>query len=260
MGRRILISAGIAAGILAVLSASWSLSRINTEIGFEMFAAASASVIAAVALCVLSISSAWIPSAVPGSFGDQPAESPGRAAPHHAALAVSDSKLPPEGEGAAGCESSVELSIPRVKSEVLPALIPNSPGTSTAVAGTERSGAARRSITLDDRILLHLSGLRRAEPGELYPAGCTQDGISRNLSIQQGRISSRLKTLVLEGWIDEPSKQHVEGKASRLYVYSLTPQGKRRASEIRRTDGDREGWRASYVPSNAGSVRAGTPP
>src|SRR5207245_3374688 len=80
------------------------------------------------------------------------------------------------------------------------------------------------SVTVGERILVHLSGfLRHAESYEC-PVDMTQDGIATALSLSRAHVALELKRLKSTGKVQE-RMAHVANARSRRKEYELTPAG-----------------------------------
>ena len=88
------------------------------------------------------------------------------------------------------------------------------------------------SLTVEERILLHLSDYKNLEGKYEFPSGLTQRGIAEEVGVQQKHLSRHLKKLVSEGLISENSSRVIAMK-QRMKVYPLTYDGMMRANELR---------------------------
>ena len=85
-------------------------------------------------------------------------------------------------------------------------------------------GPDKISITIDNKILLHILALGQVEePGEI-PITLTQSGIAEAIKTPLGSVSRALKKLVDSGLLVE-KLYHIRGKKRRMTSYFLTLQG-----------------------------------
>jgi len=94
--------------------------------------------------------------------------------------------------------------------------------------------ASMASLTINERILLHLSRYDRVDPGDVYniPWDLTQDGIATSLRISRAHASIELKKLKMAGKISE-NHAHIKGGKAKRKSYVLTPLGLSGAKKIR---------------------------
>jgi tetratricopeptide (TPR) repeat protein/DNA-binding MarR family transcriptional regulator len=88
------------------------------------------------------------------------------------------------------------------------------------------------SVTVGERILVHLSGFLRHADAYECPIEMTQDGIARTLALSRAHVALELKRLKTSGRVQE-RMAHVAHARSRRKVYELTPAGQEIARRMR---------------------------
>jgi tetratricopeptide (TPR) repeat protein/DNA-binding MarR family transcriptional regulator len=91
---------------------------------------------------------------------------------------------------------------------------------------------ARLVVSLDERLLLHLSDLDRYRDDAEVPLAASQEGIAQKLEIQVHNASRALATLQSEGLVVD-RLAHVRGAPRRRRAYFLTENGRQAAKAIR---------------------------
>ena len=89
-------------------------------------------------------------------------------------------------------------------------------------------------LSVNDRVLLHLSRFASDLPPEEYPAETAQTGIASAVGISRTHVPRAVKGLMKEGYIEELTAR-VRGHERRMNVYAVTPDGLRRAEEVWRS-------------------------
>ncbi len=92
--------------------------------------------------------------------------------------------------------------------------------------------AAVGSVTVGERILVHLSGFLRHADAYEVPPEMTQDGIGLALGISRAHVALELKRLRTAGKVEE-RMAHVATAKTRRKVYVLTPAGQEVARRMR---------------------------
>ena len=87
------------------------------------------------------------------------------------------------------------------------------------------------SLTVDERVLLHLMDFIPFEEDFESPEGATQAGIARGVAIERKHIPRAVKKLMAENMI-ETKISHVKGAKQRKKVYFLSFEGKALARRI----------------------------
>ncbi len=86
-------------------------------------------------------------------------------------------------------------------------------------------------LSVNERVLLHLSRYAAdTHPGE-HPQECSQAGIASSVGISRTHVPRAVKTLAKEGLVEE-LRARVTGHERRMSVYAITPAGVSRASEL----------------------------
>ncbi|MEW5748118.1 MAG: hypothetical protein AB1793_04940 [Candidatus Thermoplasmatota archaeon] len=86
-------------------------------------------------------------------------------------------------------------------------------------------------LSVNERVLLHLSRYASdSTPGE-HPEECSQAGIASSVGISRTHVPRAVKSLAKDGLVEE-LRARVEGHERRMSVYSITPEGVRRAAEL----------------------------
>ncbi|MGQ9587717.1 MAG: hypothetical protein ACUVT7_04975 [Thermoplasmata archaeon] len=86
-------------------------------------------------------------------------------------------------------------------------------------------------LSVNDRVLLHLSRFAADMPPEEYPPECTQAGIAAAVGISRTHVPRAVKGLIKDGLAEELTSR-VRGHERRMNVYALTREGLRRADEL----------------------------
>ncbi|MEA3559152.1 MAG: hypothetical protein U9R75_07870 [Candidatus Thermoplasmatota archaeon] len=87
------------------------------------------------------------------------------------------------------------------------------------------------SLTVDERVVLHLMNLTPNEEDFEAPDGATQAGIARNVGIERKHVPRAVKKLIAEELITT-KVSHVKGGRQRKKVYFLTFEGKALSRKI----------------------------
>lgn len=86
-------------------------------------------------------------------------------------------------------------------------------------------------LSVNERVLLHLSRFASdSQPGE-HPEECSQAGIASSVGISRTHVPRAVKSLAKEGLVEE-LRARVAGHERRMSVYSITSEGVRRAAEL----------------------------
>src|SRR2546426_11677603 len=96
----------------------------------------------------------------------------------------------------------------------------------------QRGGGILPSVTVGERILVHLSGLLRHADLDECPVEMTQDGIANALLLSRAHVALELKRLKSTGKVQE-RMAHVANARSRRKVYELTPAGQEISRRMR---------------------------
>ena len=88
------------------------------------------------------------------------------------------------------------------------------------------------SVTVGERVLVHLSGFLRHADAYECPVEMTQDGIAAALALSRAHVALELKRLKTAGRVQE-RMAHVAHARSRRKVYELTPAGQEVARRMR---------------------------
>ena len=88
------------------------------------------------------------------------------------------------------------------------------------------------SVTVGERVLVHLSGFLRHADAYECPVEMTQDGIAAALALSRAHVALELKRLKTSGRVQE-RMAHVAHARSRRKVYELTPAGQEVARRMR---------------------------
>ena len=91
--------------------------------------------------------------------------------------------------------------------------------------------AEHGQLSVNERVLLHLSRFASDTPPEEHPQECSQAGIASSVGISRTHVPRAVKSLVREGLVEE-LRARVSGHGRRMSVYSVTPEGVRRASKL----------------------------
>src|SRR3989454_10504539 len=95
-----------------------------------------------------------------------------------------------------------------------------------------RGGGILPSVTVGERILVHLSGFLRHADAYECPVEMTQDGIAAALALSRAHVALELKRLKSTGKVGE-RMAHVTNARSRRKVYELTPAGQEVSRRMR---------------------------
>jgi len=88
------------------------------------------------------------------------------------------------------------------------------------------------SLTVEERIVLHLGDYKSLDGKYEMPAGMTQRGIAESVGVQQKHLSRHILKLVTNGLAEEATAR-VVGMKQRMKIYKLTYDGLMRANELR---------------------------
>ncbi len=97
------------------------------------------------------------------------------------------------------------------------------------------SGGARTangSLTVKEKIELHLFDFNRFADAFEAPSGVTQEGIAAAAGIRIPHLQQYVKPLIAEGLVEERTS-HVRGQTRRLKVYFLTERGRSHVANVR---------------------------
>ena len=86
-------------------------------------------------------------------------------------------------------------------------------------------------LSVNDRVLLHLSKFATDTPPEEYPEESTQVGIADGVGISRTHVPRAVKTLIREGLVEE-HRGRVSDRERRMSVYAVTPEGFRKAEGL----------------------------
>jgi DNA-binding MarR family transcriptional regulator len=86
-------------------------------------------------------------------------------------------------------------------------------------------------LSVNDRVLLHLSRFATDIPPEEYPPETAQTGIASAVGISRTHVPRAVKGLIKDGLVNEVTAR-VKGHERRMNVYAVTAEGMRRAEEI----------------------------
>jgi DNA-binding MarR family transcriptional regulator len=86
-------------------------------------------------------------------------------------------------------------------------------------------------LSVNDRVLLHLSRFATDIPLEAHPAEATQAGIAAAVNISRTHVPRAVKNLIRDGAVEE-LRARVEGHERRMSVYALTAEGLRRTEQV----------------------------
>lgn len=89
-----------------------------------------------------------------------------------------------------------------------------------------------RTLTNQEKVLLHLFDFSRHVEDYVAPPEVTQEGIANAAAIRRPHVTQYVRPLLEREEAEEGTK-HVEGKARRLKVYFLTTKGRQRAAAFR---------------------------
>lgn len=87
-------------------------------------------------------------------------------------------------------------------------------------------------LTVGERILLHLLPYPKVPESFSVPAAVTQEGIADGISIRRSHVPRSLSKLMQDGLVEE-ILSHVQGAERRRKAYYLTPNGYKKASELK---------------------------
>ncbi len=83
-------------------------------------------------------------------------------------------------------------------------------------------------LSVNERVLLHLSRFATDTPPEEYPPESTQVGIAEGVGISRTHVPRAVKTLIKDGFAEE-LRGRVANRDRRMSVYAVTPEGFRKA-------------------------------
>jgi len=89
-------------------------------------------------------------------------------------------------------------------------------------------------LSVNDRVLLHLSRFASDLPPEEYPAETAQTGIASAVGISRTHVPRAVKGLIKDGLVIELTAR-VRGHERRMNVYTVTTEGLRKAEDIWRS-------------------------
>ncbi|MFH0815313.1 MAG: hypothetical protein V1934_00640 [Methanobacteriota archaeon] len=87
------------------------------------------------------------------------------------------------------------------------------------------------SLTVEERIVLHLGDYKSTDGKYEMPVGMTQRGIADSVGVQQKHLSRHIQKLVASGLAEEATAR-VVGMKQRMKIYKLTYDGLLRAHEL----------------------------
>jgi len=93
------------------------------------------------------------------------------------------------------------------------------------------SRAMPGQLSVNERVLLHLSRFATDTPLEEYPPESTQVGIADGVGISRTHVPRAVRALISDGLVEE-LRGRVENKDRRMSVYAVTPEGFRRSEEV----------------------------
>jgi DNA-binding MarR family transcriptional regulator len=85
-------------------------------------------------------------------------------------------------------------------------------------------------LSVNERVLLHLSRFATDTPPEEYPPESTQIGIAEGVGISRTHVPRAVKALIKEGLVEE-LRGRVTNRERRMSVYAVTSEGYQRAEE-----------------------------
>lgn len=100
-------------------------------------------------------------------------------------------------------------------------------------------------LSVNDRVLLHLSRFAYDMPPEEYPSETAQTGIASAVGISRTHVPRAVKGLIKDGLVNEITAR-VRGHERRMNVYTISTEGLRMAEDIWRTALE------SFFPVNKG--------
>lgn len=86
-------------------------------------------------------------------------------------------------------------------------------------------------LSVNERVLLHLSRFASDTLPEEHPQECSQAGIASSVGISRTHVPRAVKSLAKEGLVEE-IRARVSGHDRRMSVYAITPEGVRRAAQL----------------------------
>ena len=86
-------------------------------------------------------------------------------------------------------------------------------------------------LSVNDRVLLHLSRFASDLPPEEYPPDAAQTGIASAVGISRTHVPRAVKLLIKDGLVAEITAR-VRGHERRMNVYTVTTEGLRKAEEL----------------------------
>src|SRR3990172_4410916 len=102
----------------------------------------------------------------------------------------------------------------------------------TVAIGRSPSTVTIRSLTVKEKILLHLFDYNRFAEGYEAPPEVTQEAIAQAVGIRVHHVNQYVKPLISESFVEERTS-HVRGRARRRKVYFLTPSGRGHVAALR---------------------------
>jgi len=102
----------------------------------------------------------------------------------------------------------------------------------TVAIGRSPSTVTIRSLTVKEKILLHLFDYNRFAEGYEAPPEVTQEAIAQAVGIRVHHVSQYMKPLISESFVEERTS-HVRGRPRRRKVYFLTPGGRGHVAALR---------------------------
>ncbi|HEY3419370.1 MAG TPA: hypothetical protein VGK23_02335 [Methanomassiliicoccales archaeon] len=88
------------------------------------------------------------------------------------------------------------------------------------------------SLTVQERILIHLDANKGKRNEYSAPFEITQDGVGQALIITRSHASIELKDLLVDGMVDE-GLHHIAGYPKMLKTYEITAKGSQRVSNVK---------------------------
>ncbi|MCJ2533206.1 MAG: hypothetical protein LN411_04715 [Candidatus Thermoplasmatota archaeon] len=85
-------------------------------------------------------------------------------------------------------------------------------------------------LSVNERVLLHLSRFATDTPPEEYSPESTQVGIAEGVGISRTHVPRAVKTLIKDGFVEE-LRGRVASRDRRMSVYAVTAEGFRKAAE-----------------------------
>ncbi len=91
--------------------------------------------------------------------------------------------------------------------------------------------ASEGQLSVNDRVLLHISRFAADPAPEEHSPECTQVGIANAVGISRTHVPRAVRSLIKDGLVEE-TRGRVSGRDRRMGVYLVTPEGLRHATEI----------------------------